>query len=84
MSHCEGSISKATIIGWVITVVLSVSASYATINARVYEVEKQIELLKLQQSNTDEVLNEIRPMFVEIKESIAELKALKADKKFTN
>jgi len=82
MSHCEGSVSKTAVIGWIITVIMSVSASYATINARVYEVEKQIELVKLEQDNTRQMVDEIRPMFIEIKTSITELKALKADKKF--
>ena len=37
-------ISKSNLIGWSHTIALSILGAWGTINARVYEIEKQIEL----------------------------------------
>ena len=93
MGAGEGRITKATMIGWIVTVGLSIFGSYATINARVYELEKRVELVQLQIDNTKSVqveqskaIDEIKVMFGDIKIGISEINGklnLKADKKFT-
>jgi|GEM_PF-2317694 len=89
-------ISKSMWIGWAVTIILSVtggiSGAYVTINARVYELEKQIELVKLDQTNmkleqtdTRAMVKEVREMFMQIDKQLTEITGqlnLKADKKF--
>ncbi len=76
-------ITKTNVIGWGLTVALSVVAAYGTINARVYEVEKKIELLQMQ-INEDgkkidqqaEDMKEVRDMFNRIDKNLIELKGV--------
>lgn len=83
-------ITKTNIIGWALTVALSVIAAYGTINARVYEVEKKIELLQMQILEDGKKIDQqvgdmkdIREMFNRIDKNLIELKGdmnLKQDK----
>jgi len=79
----DTKITKSNIIGWVLTVILSVTAAYGTINARIYEVEKKIELLQLQISEDGkkidrqvEDMKEVRDMFNRIDKNLIELKGV--------
>jgi len=76
-------ITKTNIIGWALTVALSVIAAYGTINARIYEVEKKIELLQMQISEDGkkidqqaEDMRDIREMFNRIDKNLIELKGV--------
>lgn len=76
-------ITKTNVIGWGLTVALSVVAAYATINARVYEVEKKIELLQMQITEDGkkidqqaEDMKEVRDMFNRIDKNLIELKGV--------
>lgn len=76
-------ITKTNIIGWGLTVALSVVAAYGTINARVYEVEKKIELLQMQITEDGkkidqqaEDMKEVRDMFNRIDKNLIELKGV--------
>ena len=76
-----------TIGGWVLTIVISLMGAWLTVNARLYEVEKQIELLKLESENNKEehkmqkealqkqekLTEEIHAMFVRIDKSLVSL-----------
>ena len=82
---------KMTVVGWIITVVLSVAGAYGTITSKIYEVDKRISIveqrLSILESSDDKqntLMQETRNMFYDIKTDIAELKSLKADKKFVN
>ena len=73
-----------TIGGWILTIIIAIGGAWATVNARVYEVEKQIELLKLELSNNkaehlaqkertdrqDKIIEEIHSMFNRIDKSL--------------
>jgi enoyl-[acyl-carrier-protein] reductase (NADH) len=76
-------ITKTNVIGWGLTVALSVAAAYGTINARVYEVEKKIELLQMQITEDGkkidqqaEDMKEVRDMFNRIDKNLIELKGV--------
>jgi len=83
-------ITRENVIGWLLTVALSVVAAYGTINARIYEVEKKIELLQMQIAEDGkkidqqaEDMKEVREMFNRIDKNLIELKGvvnLKQDK----
>nr|DAT27605.1 MAG TPA: hypothetical protein [Caudoviricetes sp.] len=83
-------ITKANVVGWLLTVALSVMAAYGTINARIYEVEKKIELLQMQITEDGKKIDQqandmkdIREMFNRIDKNLIELKGdmnLKQDK----
>ena len=85
-------VSKQNVVGWVITIAMSILGAYYTINSRVYELEKKIEIVQLQIDNNKEVLlqnqtdvKDIKEMFVRIDKSITEINGklqLKEDKKW--
>lgn len=76
-----------TIGGWVLTIIIAVGGAWATVTSRVYEVEKQIELLKLEMSNNKEehivhrealakqerLTEEIHAMFIRIDKNLVTL-----------
>lgn len=84
--------NKWQIIGWAATVVVSVVSAWGTMNARMYEVEKKIEIVRLQIDESKEITNqnqadlkEIRELFTRIDKSITEINGklnLKEDKKW--
>ena len=90
----ENRITKATMIGWILTIAISLGGAWMAVNARVYEVEKQIDLLKLQmsteqvsQARQDKSLDEIHSMFQDIKNSMTDMNGkmnMKADRKYIN
>jgi len=73
-----------TIGGWILTIIISLGGAWATVTARVYEVEKQIELLKMEMANNKEehkaqkeqsdkqekIIEEIHSMFNRIDKSL--------------
>ena len=83
---------KENIIGWVLTVIISIAGAWYTIDARVYSVEKKIELLQMQIDNCDKALDKqqqdmevIKDLFYRIDENIIEIRGIlntKADKKY--
>ena len=83
---------KENIIGWVLTVIISVAGAWYTIDARVYSVEKKIELLQLQIDNCNKVLDKqqedmevVKDLFNRIDRNIIEIRGIlntKADKKY--
>lgn len=88
----ESGISKANMIGWLLTITLSVFGAWGAMSSRVYAVEKEIELLKLEMKSTEEFrkqqasdINEIKLMFYNIEKTMVEMNgrmALKEDKKW--
>jgi len=76
-----------TIGGWVLTIIISLVGAWATVTSRVYEVEKQIELLKMEMANNKEehkaqkeqsekqerIIEEIHTMFNRIDKSLISL-----------
>ena len=91
MKNCD-SISKSNIIGWILTISMSIIGAYYTIDSRVYEVEKKIEIVQLQVDNTKELLaqnqndvKDIKALFIKIDKAITEMNGnlqLKEDKKW--
>ena len=83
---------KENIIGWVLTVIISIAGAWYTIDARVYSVEKKIELLQLQIDNCNKVLDRqqedmevVKDLFNRIDKNIVEIRGIlntKADKKY--
>ena len=83
---------KENIIGWVLTVIISIAGAWYTIDARVYSVEKKIELLQLQIDNCNKVLDKqqqdmevVKDLFNRIDRNIIEIRGIlntKADKKY--
>lgn len=83
---------KENIIGWVITVIISIAGAWYTIDARVYSVEKKIELLQMQIDNCNKVLDKqqedmelVKDLFNRIDRNIIEIRGIlntKADKKY--
>ncbi len=84
--------TKSQIAGWFITIAFSVVGAWATMNARMYEVEKKIEIVQLQIDNSKESLTQnqndvkdIKELFLKIDKSITEINGklqLKEDKKW--
>ena len=85
-------ISKINLIGWSLTITLSIMGAWGSTDARVYETEKQIELLKQEQKNEKEfrieqmgINKELMLIMNRIDKGIIEINGkldLKADKKF--
>ena len=83
---------KEKIMGWVLTVIISVAGAWYTIDARVYSVEKKIELLQMQIDNCNKVLDKqqedmevVKDLFNRIDKNIIEIRGIlntKADKKY--
>ena len=83
---------KENIIGWVLTIVISVAGAWYTIDARVYSVEKKIELLQMQIDSCNKVLDKqqedmevVKDLFNRIDKNIVEIRGIintKADKKY--
>ena len=83
---------KENIIGWVLTVIISIAGAWYTIDARVYSVEKKIELLQMQIDNCSKVLDKqqedmevVKDLFNRIDKNIIEIRGIldtKADKKY--
>ena len=83
---------KENILGWVLTVIISVAGAWYTIDARVYSVEKKIELLQMQIDNCNKVLDKqqgdmevVKDLFNRIDRNIIEIRGIlntKADKKY--
>ena len=83
---------KENIIGWVLTVIISIAGAWYTIDARVYSVEKKIELLQMQIDNCNKVLDKqqqdmevVKDLFNRIDRNIIEIRGIlntKADKKY--
>lgn len=83
---------KENIIGWVLTVIISIAGAWYTIDARVYSVEKKIELLQMQIDNCNKVLDRqqqdmevVKDLFNRIDKNIVEIRGIlntKADKKY--
>ena len=81
---------KENIIGWILTVLISITGAWYAIDARVYDVEKKIELLQLQINNSNKVLDkqqqdmeDVKEMFNRIDKNIVEIRGVlntKADK----
>lgn len=90
----ESGITRVTIIGWVLTVAISLGGAWAAVDARVYNVEGRVNVLKVEISNQQSIqdkqeksLNEIKDMFMEIKDNITEINGnlkLKADRKYVD
>jgi peptidoglycan hydrolase CwlO-like protein len=80
------------IIGWALTIVISIAGAWYTIDARVYSVEKKIELLQMQIDNCNKVLDKqqedmevVKDLFNRIDKNIVEIRGIlntKADKKY--
>ena len=83
---------KENIIGWALTIVISIAGAWYTIDARVYSVEKKIELLQMQIDNCNKVLDKqqedmevVKDLFNRIDKNIVEIRGIlntKADKKY--
>lgn len=83
---------RENIIGWILTVIISVAGAWYTIDARVYSVEKKIELLQMQIDNCNKVLDKqqqdmevVKDLFNRIDKNIVEIRGIlntKADKKY--
>ena len=81
---------KENIIGWILTVLISIAGAWYAIDTRVYDVEKKIELLQLQINNSNKVLDkqqqdmeDVKEMFNRIDKNIVEIRGVlntKADK----
>ena len=83
---------RENIIGWALTIVISIAGAWYTIDARVYSVEKKIELLQMQIDNCNKVLDKqqqdmdvVKDLFNRIDKNIVEIRGIlntKADKKY--
>lgn len=90
----DTTISKnvQNVFGWILTIVLSVMGAWYTIDARVYTVEKKIELVQMQVDNINKSLdkqaqdmNDVKEMFYSIDKNIVEIRGIlntKADKNY--
>lgn len=84
--------NKSQIAGAILTVITSVFGAYAAINARVYELEKRIEIVEIEVKNSKEIiknqnegLEKIQELFNRIDKNITEINGkldLKEDKKW--
>ena len=89
---CFNKMKKENIIGWALTVLLSVAGAWYAIDSRVYAVEKKIELLQMQIDNSNKVLDkqqrdmeDVKEMFNRIDKNIVEIRGVlntKADKSY--
>lgn len=85
-------VELANILGWAITLILSVGGAWAAMNARLYEVEAKIRLLEAQTARdlkrNDTMYDDIKRHIEEsnkVTESLIRIEGalkLKADKKF--
>ena len=83
---------RENIIGWALTIVISIAGAWYTIDARVYSVEKKIELLQMQIDNCNKVLDKqqedmevVKDLFNRIDKNIIEIRGIlntKADKTY--
>ena len=83
---------RENIIGWALTIVISIAGAWYTIDARVYSVEKKIELLQMQIDNCNKVLDKqqedmevVKDLFNRIDKNIVEIRGIlntKADNKY--
>ena len=83
---------RENIIGWALTIVISIAGAWYTIDARVYSVEKKIELLQMQIDNCNKVLDKqqedmevVKDLFNRIDKNIVEIRGILntiADKKY--
>jgi len=89
----EGRITKATMIGWVLTVLMSISGAAGgailSINSKMYSNDKRIELIELRVSMLETERSErqksdkdLLDAITEVKGLVIELKATKADRKY--
>lgn len=86
------NITKSQIITGVVALLSSAAGCWITINARVYELEKRLEIVEIEVKNSkeiiksqDEGLKEIRELFNRIDKNMTEINGkldLKQDKKF--
>lgn len=93
MSNIQSGINKSQIIGWVLTILLSVSGAAGgailSMNAKTYSNDKRIELVELRVSMLEADKDEWRKSsqdlldaISEVKGLVIELKATKADRKY--
>lgn len=85
-------VTKEQVFGYAFNLIGAVLVAYGTMNARMYEVEKKIELLQLQLQDNKETLaqnqndvKDIKDLFIKIDKSITEINGklqLKEDKKW--
>lgn len=85
-------VELANILGWAITLILSVGGAWAAMNARLYEVEAKIRLIEAQtarDTKRNDVMHEDIKRHIEestkVTESLIRIEGvlkLKADKKF--
>ena len=81
---------KENVIGWILTILISIVGAWYAIDSRVYSVEKKIELLQMQIDNSNKVLDkqqrdmeDVKDMFNRIDKNIVEIRGVlntKADK----
>jgi len=93
MSNIQSGINKSQIIGWVLTILLSISGAAGgailSMNAKMYSNDKRIELVELRvsmlESDKDEWRKSSQDLLAaisEVKGLVIELKATKADRKY--
>lgn len=93
MSNIQSGINKSQIIGWVLTILLSISGAAGgailSMNAKMYSNDKRIELVELRVSMLEADKDEWRQSsqdlldaISEVKGLVIELKATKADRKY--
>ena len=83
---------KENVIGWILTVLISIVGAWYAIDSRVYTVEKKIELLQMQIDNSNKALDkqqqdmeDVKDMFNRIDKNIVEIRGVlntKADKSY--
>ena len=83
---------KENVIGWILTILISIVGAWYAIDSRVYSVEKKIELLQMQIDNSNKVLDkqqrdmeDVKDMFNRIDKNIVEIRSMlntKADKSY--
>ena len=83
---------KENVIGWILTVLISIAGAWSAIDSRVYSVEKKIELLQMQIDNSNKVIDkqqrdmeDVKDMFNRIDKNIVEIRGVlntKADKSY--
>ena len=71
------------VVGWILTIVLSVMGAWYTIDARVYTVEKKIELVQMQVDNMsksiekqEKDMDEVKDMFNRIDKNIVQIQEI--------
>lgn len=93
MTDFKSGISRAHIVGWVLTVLLSVSGAAGgaviSMNTKMYSNDKRIELVELRVTMLEQDRNEWRKSNKDLMDAISdvkvlltELKATKADRRF--